>query len=437
MEELNHIDLGIELTDYMLSQTEPIILCPSNAKNFIKRNISAKDLKTIHTDKEVAREICLLITSYLSTQMYWVDDINDPNQWYKPLSSQILKDSFKHKNVAVYIKIINILKKYKVIEVRTSHEGAESYVVGEQSKQYRLAEPFRKSFKHIELTTKEIRSKVRIKRVKMLKKAKGNTIADNALKLQPMINLPTIEEINAEGKRLSKIGAKTNKGKVITYNGNHSPKEYKDKENRAFVTVAIGRYNALTKNGTELMIPIISGERAGYRVYDSLNLMPSWIRNLVKINGKSIVQSDYSSLHPNIAMSIYGGSNRGVSHDIVSEYLGISRLEAKVEHLSFFNKNIYSMQQSPLHKYYRDNESEMLNNIIADKRINSYKSTSKQLFKTEVNMMSAAVLELNKRGIIVMYVFDALYGTEEDTEEIREVMNQVAKDYRVETRAAA
>ena len=56
------------------------------------------------------------------------------------------------------------------------------------------------------------------------------------------------------------------------------------------------------------MLPIVSSNKiAGGRISDSITLMPSWIRKLIKINGRYINQIDFTCLHPNLAVQIYGG----------------------------------------------------------------------------------------------------------------------------------
>src|ERR1035437_10361686 len=100
------------------------------------------------------------------------------------------------------------------------------------------------------------------------------------------------------------------------------------------------------------MIPIDGSAESGGRVVDSFTLMPSWIRNLVKINGKRLIECDYIALHPNIAIKLYGGKTEYITHGDVALELKLKVLPVKVEHLSFFNKKVWGMKHSFLYDYY-------------------------------------------------------------------------------------
>lgn len=213
----------------------------------------------------------------------------------------------------------------------------------------------------------------------------------------------------------------------------HGNSHWKDYKNRSFVEDNIRRHLNLTKNG--LKIFNVGNERSGGRVVDSLDLMTSWIRKLCKINGELIEEVDYSTLHPNIAMNIYGGSSVNINHTDVAKYLGIDRNLAKVEHLSFFNKHWEQMIKSPLFKYYLEKEPEMMENIKRDKYDSKYKHkvTSRRLFKIEVEIISKAIKELNEMNIYVIYVYDALYCESKHKVVVKSVMNKVAQEMGVNT----
>jgi hypothetical protein len=55
------------------------------------------------------------------------------------------------------------------------------------------------------------------------------------------------------------------------------------------------------------MIPI-PGEKLSSKEVDCFTLMPSWIRNLVKVNGKN--NNVNTVAYPNLAISIYGGNSQ-------------------------------------------------------------------------------------------------------------------------------
>ena len=189
-------------------------------------------------------------------------------------------------------------------------------------------------------------------------------------------------------------------------------------------------FEQLTK---PLRIPTVGTEKSGGRIIDSFTLMPSWIRNLCKIDGEPIVILDYTSLHPNIAMKIYGGSGKNINHTDVAKYLDIDRQEGKIMHLSFLNKKWKKMKKSPLFKFYEDNEPEMLENIRKDKKLYGHKITSKKLFRAEVQLMREVVKELNARSIFVGYVYDALFCHPKYKDIVREIMDNTAKKLNINT----
>jgi hypothetical protein len=251
-----------------------------------------------------------------------------------------------------------------------------------------------------------------------------NTIANNLLDIYPLITFPTVKEILAEGKRLAKEGFTNKKGFKLTLRGKHIDSDWKDINNRVFIETHIEQFKYLTENG--FILPIVGSDNSGNRIIDSITLMPSWIRNLVKYNGQPLIELDYSCLHPNIAKLLYGGSPSTITHDMVAKYLNIPLHLAKIEHLSFFNKEVLQMMKSPLYKYYLDNEPTMLANILKEKNVFGYKITSKKLFKKEVELMTNVIREINNNNIRVLYVYDALMCAAEEKYLIQNIMQSEA-----------
>ena len=281
------------------------------------------------------------------------------------------------------------------------------------------------------ISSKNIIAKKNTRFYLTLQESLEDPICNNLINIYPSISIPSESQIKQEAKKLIKSGFQTNKGKILTMRNGHKDSYWKDSSNRSFVEDSIKLFNYLTERG--FMIPSSGSSKSGGRVVDSFTLMPSWIRKMITINGNRLVESDYSTLHPNIAKAIYGGSDSNISHDIVSDYLKIDRKVAKIEHLSFFNKRWSHMEKSPLFKYYNENEETMMNNIKKEKFTTSYKETSKRLFKTEVSIMSKVIKELNENGVYALYVYDALYVEPQDVEITTYIMNTVAKEFKVNT----
>ncbi|MBL0182494.1 MAG: hypothetical protein IPP96_09400 [Chitinophagaceae bacterium] len=189
---------------------------------------------------------------------------------------------------------------------------------------------------------------------------------------------------------------------------------------------AIEVFKFWTEDG--FMIPKVCSLRKGGRVIDSLNMIPSWIRNLIKINGNSISECDFECLHPNEAATIYGGSYKYLTHKMIATALGIDDLDAKIENLSYFNMEYWQMKDSPLHPFYLGNEPIMIGRIIREKCSdkNAYKETSRKMLNLEVEIMTNVISELNKEGIEPIYIFDALSCESQHTERVIELMNREA-----------
>src|SRR5690554_6553079 len=94
------------------------------------------------------------------------------------------------------------------------------------------------------------------------------------------------------------------------------------------------------------------------------------------------------------------------------------------------------MVNSPIFTYYKGNEPEMLENIRKQKLDYGYKSASRNLFKFEVDLMTEVIKRLNKKGVYVLYVYDALYCAASDCDSVKRVMDEVAVEFEVMTKVA-
>ncbi|HSH67698.1 MAG TPA: hypothetical protein VLB84_18295 [Bacteroidia bacterium] len=213
----------------------------------------------------------------------------------------------------------------------------------------------------------------------------------------------------------------------------HSKDYFKDAASRSFVEDAIEIYNYLTSNG--LMIPTVGSEKSGGRIVDSFALMPKWIRNMIKVNGKSFIECDYAALHPNIAMKLYGGKSEYITHDDIANQLNLDEGVIKIEHLSFFNEEVWAMKQSPLFDFYSTHEPVMLQSIVNEKYKSEFKHkiTSRRMFKLEVEIMTDVIEQLNSKGIYVLYVYDALLCHPKDAQEVSTIMDRIILEHGVKT----
>lgn len=228
-----------------------------------------------------------------------------------------------------------------------------------------------------------------------------------------------------------KEGHTTKRGKILTMRNKHKNEYWKDAENRSFVEDNIKLFEFLTGRG--FMIPTEGDIISGGRVVDSFTLMPAWIREQITVDGKKLYECDYTALHPNIAIHLYNGTESYISHQKMAKKASIDVSEVKIEHLSFFNKTWKGMQKSPIFKFYNENQPIMMENIRTDKRENGYKVTSRKMFKTEVEIMTDVITNLNGQGIEVLYVYDALLCEEKDREIVINAMNKIILEHGVKT----
>ncbi|MGO1728604.1 MAG: hypothetical protein ACTHY4_03275 [Flavobacteriaceae bacterium] len=408
------------------------IQIPKGVRRRIKR-LPKGILKRIDSNKDVAVEKCLIMTSNLTYTVF-----NEEDYW-KSLSSTILHDQFKKgsDNTFIYKEIIEALKyetnsTHPIIECKKNQYNTETYRENYYTKQYRLDESCRnKTLESYQIKHDDNINKRKAYYFKQFNEASANEIGKNLIKVYEQITLPSKEKILIHAKKLVKENHKNKKGKKLTFLNKKSKSYFSNLEQRSFVEDNLKLYDFLV--GVNFMIPKTGDFKSGGRVVDSFNLMPSWIRSLIKIEDENICELDFKALHPNIALSIYGNRTKQITHEKVAEALELPLKEIKIEHLSFFNKRIEDMKKSILYGFYNEKEKEMIENLKQEKLKWGYKKTSQRLFKKEVNIMTDIISQLNKLDIYVLYVYDALYCKQSDNEIVTEIMNRTIKRHGVFT----
>ena len=393
--------------------------------------VSKAELKEIHSDELVARELILMVLKNFSNTYILAQQNNTSEsikKGYKVLNATILKEQVKYsyKISSPYKKIINLLIKYDIIE------KGRNYSAGERSNEYRLTETyFGKGTMKYRLKTDFLKKKNMKASEENLRKVLECPIATSELINRQFIQYPTEEEVTAFLKQEVKKGLYNKKGTKIVFAGKN-PKRYEGQD-VIFAEEYITIYKQLVET---IIIPIIESERGGNRVITAFNFMPSILRPLCKFNNDTVTEVDYSCLHPNICQFIYGGSNKEIiTHDKVANYLEVDRSVAKIGHLSFFNLPWKQMYDHKLFKYYYDNEPMMMKNIYELKEEKGYKSVSMDCFYFETELMRDNIKDLRNVGIKVLYCFDALYCNPSDYETVKRIMNKNAKKYGILTEA--
>ena len=397
------------------------IKIPSKVEYTIKHHIGAKRLKSIHPNKDVALELCLLFISQLTNTYFTWKDGSNPDGW-KSLKAAYLRQLLAYEH-NTYKKIRELLEtplmNAPIIECDYEDE------IGSKCFNYRLtSEYIGKGIKTYALKTKLVQRLKMENHYQRLKNIQDNIICQNLFDFYARITFPTVEEIKIESQKLIKNGYRTKKGKLLTFQHKRKRESYSNTSERAFVEDGIELFKHLTSEG--ILLPKICSDYAGRRIVDSIVLMPSYIRKLCKIDGDPVVEVDYSCLHPNIAIAIYGGKQLYITHQLVAEKLNIPVSQVKTEHLKFFNKHPKEMQSSPIYHYYMETEPEMMKNLIKKKYASSrkYKITSQHMLEKEVEIMTTVVRHLAKEGISVGYVYDAIICSPIHANRVKAIMDE-------------
>lgn len=406
------------------------IKVPCKIEYALKRFTPKGLLKAIHPNLDVSVELCLLFTTQLSSTYFEMLDNSSSDGW-KALKTEYLREflstsSSTYKNIRIALEAP--LKKGAILECdHFCKQGSKSY-------HYRLGDAYiKRGIVSYELKTPEAIKLLNKRYLKSYKLSNENLICKNLIEFYSSLTLPTIDQIKKEAKRLIKMDYMTNKGKKLTFLHKHPRSYFKSTKCYSFVEDAIEIYQYLTDHG--LMIPTQGNEPSGGRVIDSFTLMPSWIRRMVKVEGHRTTECDYSCLHPNIALALYGGKQEYLTHGKLASASGINDSTVKIEHLSFFNKQVWQMKKSPLFNYYMEHEPHMMLNIINEKQSSEFKHkiTSRRMFETEVTVMTDVIRILNKEGIYVGYVYDALLCHPKLADRVKEVMDEIVLKHSIKT----
>lgn len=434
MKETIKDELGTEFIPEFITKKETILVPKKTHKSI--DFISEELLLTINPNVKVAKELCLYFLSMLTSTVF-VENESDDESRYKSLLSSHLATYFRKNGLSINTKdtktYANIIK---VLKNGTPEQGAfiivdERYVAGEKSRKYRLSDCYsiigHQSYK---LTTSYVKNIVYRNQMDFYSKAHCNVIAKNSLHFYGEIEIPSSEQLLIKGKQLVKENFITKKNKKLTMLYKQNKDHWKDSDNRSFIEDNIKKFEYYTANG--FMIPIIGGEHCP-RIYDSISLIPSWIRNEIKVDGEKLVECDFKCLHPNLIMKLYKGVLKYITHEKIAVDLGLNKNDVKIMHLSFFNMEIKHLENSPLYKYYNEKEPLLMKWLLLDKQTHGHKYTSTLLFILEVQIMTEVIKRLNAMNIFVGYGYDALFTNESNKTTVEDMMNIVIKEFDVYT----
>jgi len=412
------------------------IMIPKTSLRIVRR-LSAKKLKNIDKQINVAREkIFIFLNEFYRGHLLHLADRLE----FEPMDIHSKK----------LIKIFGS-RKYKIaLEIMYNNDilirpTRRSYKVNEFSLPYMLDNNMiYKPFVRYTILCKSLQEDLIILSADQIRIIEDNPIAMSVVETSSNITLPTEPELIEHAEKL--MSKKwSNKGKTLAFikDKNRNDREIqklidsgatKDQIPKYYyIEIGIKLYKSLTENG--YMLPKIGNFKSGGRVTTSFTLMPKWIRIKLQLNNSKIVGVDYSALHPNIASTLWGTSE-SISHQTIADSLSIPIQTAKLEHLKFFNTSTAGMEKMLIYDYYEKNQPGLLENVKKTK-VSTYKRTSALMFEAEVQIMTEVISRLNHLGLSdsIIYVYDEIMTTLENTQIVKQVMEQIAADLKYNLKA--
>lgn len=409
--------------------------------NRLHREIEAlpkRKLNIIDTDTLRAKETIYRLVHRLNRQYFNRASIrtgnNPPHGEGVPMYSKIMESMSNYENDNNrYVRIIKLLVEEGLIEMDKNYSTQKG-----RSRIYKYTEKvinsklFSYELKHedsIEMANKHL-----VRRLEELKKC---PIAITAYCIRFKAEMPTEEEVEKHLVEAYKAGHRNSKGKLLKRIGKKSRSRFKGKY--VFIEDYIDMYINLRDN---FYIPVKGCEKSGGRVVTPFTLMPSIIRSLVKLNGNTLKESDYSAMHPNLVGPIHDVETKGtITHAGVAKYLNKDFDEktpeeqkklikkVKIEHLSYFNMKISMMKHLKVNKYYTECHPELIEAVQEAKKEFGYKDTSSRLFTLETAIMTQVQKELLEKGIDAIYVYDCFMVESHNLEATKEIMQRVAEEF--------
>jgi Mn-dependent DtxR family transcriptional regulator len=285
-------------------------------------------------------------------------------------------------------KMINFMISYKFLELYSEEHTFVNYEKGETlndkrcrhfivSNQFyrRPVKYFFKNEKIVESLQKQTNKEIKdvLDNVDDVMNFEERLISDKAIQ---SYTFPTVERLQELAEKMVGNKEKDKYGRIYSFgipqewmsedNGKKVTKKKangdtftytvqgKLKENCPFVDINIHIYNyILMMNGTKTLKKrkkYYDAEGNVYydRFYCFLSNIPRWIRGEILIHGEEIVEIDAQALHSKIVGKLYSDYTKqpipefltGDSHTKVADLLGITRKEAKLIALSYWNSRI-------------------------------------------------------------------------------------------------
>jgi len=189
------------------------------------------------------------------------------------------------------------------------------------------------------------------------------------------------------------------------------------------------------------------------RFYSILSVLPKWIRAEILIDGEETVEVDATALHSRIVGKLYADTMEcevpffliGDSHTKVAEMLDITRAEAKLIALSYWNsrivkdatisskknKHLFVKMDSFLKKEFPDlwrylKYIKCKMDVIKGKGYHRNSNMSALLVDMETIIMQDLIERLNRKELVpCIYVYDAIAVKKSKAEEVKKLLEKV------------
>ncbi len=345
------------------------------------------------------------------------------------INSEILKKSVCNK----YKPIIDLLIDKGIIERNEKYR--EKYY----SRSYWLTEQaIMSGITKVTLKEKYIINKINKRTEVLSTKIEKNKIANYLInEVYPHVQIPSNDLLLYEGKKMVKTKVVSNKGKMYKMRGKKGKKAFLNRADIRCIEDDIELFNYLTQGGVNL--PNVGGKKSGGRVACAFAMTPSWIRKLITIDNEETIEVDFQCLHPNLANALFGDNKLGITHEKVAKALGVTKIDVKKKHLSFFNFNYYAFANSVLTDYYISQHPQLYRNILEiknqDIRKGKENTVTYKLFKEEVKLMSRVVEKFRENKIKGLYIYDAMRVKVSDLPMAKRLMNEAAREMNIWTKA--
>lgn len=426
-----------------------------------KVNSRGKVTTTLNSKTLVHKERLLLLIGTISsklkylTRKFYIDSTSSPkgserqDDVYAPIEMFLhfrndIMDSMLLKNNTQCEELFQILLKYEVLSVSKDEVSfidwdlkSSGEYISKKPRAYICSEQFNRYFKPYKITSTKIIDELKKKRsAKYMERLSSDEYRKLLIDIPERYEFPTIESIEAKAKEMVASGVKSKDGQTYVWEYSESDfgyvtKKFKVKNTIYTRTIQVKTNDSVVsiQEGIDIYKRFINeglyfkdkGEATRY--YTSFSLMPSWIRKYIKIDGKKLIENDFTALHSRLINKFIGCDIEeltGDSHTKLMNKLELSsRNEAKIIGLSYWNSMILNGQTVASKKnanaFKRMDEWLKREHITFWKKLNEIKgvthtSMSKLLMRLERFLMDD-VVEQFVGDLPYIYCYDCIYTT--------------------------